>query len=106
MSLEISVQDLKEKMDGNENFVLIDVRKSDELEICKIDEAINIDMELIRNHFDDMDKNSDYVIMCRSGVRSMSVLYAMKDAGFTSVLNMKGGILAWANEIDSSLQSY
>lgn len=106
MSLEISVSATKKRIDQNDDFILIDVRRADELEICKLEEARHIEMSLIQDHFEDLDKTKDYIIMCRSGKRSMTVTKLMLAEGFHSVQNMQGGILAWADEIDSSLRKY
>ena len=89
-----------------ENNILIDVREEDELEICKIDGAINMPMSSIMETFSELDSKSSYSLYCHHGMRSMQVANFLLSNGFTSLFNLQGGIDAWSREIDDSIQRY
>ena len=102
----ITVAELKAKQDANEDFQLIDVREPYEIEICTIN-GDAIPMGEIVNRADEVAKDKDVIIHCRSGKRSAAVIDALeRDYGFDNLYNLTGGILAYAAEIDSSLEQY
>ncbi|MBI1285963.1 MAG: rhodanese-like domain-containing protein [Flavobacteriales bacterium] len=103
---EVTVQQLKEMQDAGETFQLIDVREPWEVEICSIG-ADHIPMGEILNRMDEIKTDIPVIVHCRSGARSANVISALEmQKGFTNLYNLKGGILAWANEIDDSLEQY
>ncbi|HKC68248.1 MAG TPA: rhodanese-like domain-containing protein [Bacteroidia bacterium] len=103
---EISVQQLKSMKDAKEDFQLIDVREEYEYEICEIGGEL-IPMGEVNDHVDKISKDKKVVVHCRSGKRSASVIQMLEQAhGFKNLYNLKGGILAWADEIDTSLSKY
>ena len=92
--------------DNNENFQLIDVREPHEAEIAEIGGEL-IPMGQIINESEKISKDKPVVIHCRSGARSATVILALeKQYGFTNLYNLKGGIIAWAKEIDPSVATY
>ena len=102
---EISVQELKEKLDKGEDFQLIDVREDFEYETSNLGgELIPLGGILIET--DKIAKDKDVVIMCRSGKRSAMAIQQLEAQGFTNLYNLYGGILAWAEDIDPSLDVY
>ncbi len=103
---EVTVQELKRMRDNNENFQLIDVREPHEAEIAEIGGEL-IPMGQIINESEKISKDKPVVIHCRSGARSATVILALeKQYGFTNLYNLKGGIIAWAKEIDPSVATY
>lgn len=102
---EVTVTELKDLKDGNADFQLIDVREDHELEICEIG-GEHIPMGDIMDNLDKIATDKQVIIMCRSGARSGSVCNALETQGFDNVYNLKGGILAWANEIDPEMEQY
>ena len=103
---EITVQELKRMRDNNEAHQLIDVREPHEADIAAIGGQL-IPMGEILQHVDEIAKDKPVIIHCRSGARSASVVQALeKQHGFTNLYNLKGGILAWAKEIDPSVATY
>jgi rhodanese-related sulfurtransferase len=102
---EITVSELKHLRDNNSDFQLIDVREDHEVEICEIG-GEHIPMGEVMHQLEKIDKNKQVVIHCRSGARSGAICQALEKVGYTNVYNLKGGILAWANEIDSSITKY
>ncbi|GAB2972839.1 hypothetical protein GCM10027049_03420 [Mucilaginibacter puniceus] len=102
---EISVQELKEKIDKGEDFQLIDVREDFEYQVSNLGgELIPLGGILIET--DKISKDKDVVIMCRSGKRSAAAAMQLEAQGFTNLYNLYGGILAWQEDIDPSLDVY
>ncbi len=103
---EVTVQELKSKKDKNEDFQLIDVREEHEFEIAQIGGEL-IPMGEVMDNIDRISKDKPVIIHCRSGARSGSIINALESQfGFTNLYNLKGGILAYANEIDTTLAKY
>tara|TARA_B100000427_G_scaffold110368_1_gene91518 strand:- start:1390 stop:2502 length:1113 start_codon:yes stop_codon:yes gene_type:complete len=103
---DITVFELKEKIDKGDTFQLIDVREPHEYDICSIQSADLIPLGDLEDSLDSLDKSKSYVIHCKSGGRSARAVAMMKEYGFKQVVNLAGGILAWADDIDSSLNKY
>jgi len=102
---EISVQELKEKMDNGEDFQLIDVREDFEYETSNIG-GLLIPLGGILIETDKIEKDKPVVVMCRSGKRSAAAIMQLEAQGFTNLSNLQGGILAWAAEIDPTISVY
>ena len=103
---EITVQELKELIDNKTDFQLIDVREPHEYDLCNLDGEL-IPMAEVPNHTDRISKDKQVVLHCRSGKRSGDmIIWLEKTYGFTNLYNLKGGILAWAREIDPSMPTY
>ncbi|MCP4520366.1 MAG: rhodanese-like domain-containing protein [Cytophagales bacterium] len=99
----ISVDELKELMDNQEDFQLIDVREPSEYESANIGGEL-IPLQTVPQHIDKLSKDKQVVIMCRSGKRSANaVMFLEQQAGLENLYNLEGGIMAWAAEIDNSL---
>lgn len=102
---EVSVQELKEKIDKGEDFQLIDVREDFEYQVSNLGgELIPLGGILIET--DKIAKDKEVIVMCRSGKRSAAAVMQLEAQGFTNVFNLYGGILAWQEDIDSSLDVY
>lgn len=103
---EITVQELKKLKDSGADFQLIDVREPHEYDICNLDGEL-IPMSEIPYNVDKISKDKQVVIHCRSGKRSGDMLlWLEKNHGFTNLYNLKGGVLAWAKEIDPTFPTY
>lgn len=103
---EITVQELKALKDSGTDFQLIDVREPYEYEICHIDGTL-IPMAEVMNNANQIARNKQVVVHCRSGKRSASVIHALEQAhGFDNLYNLVGGVLAWSDEVDPSLPKY
>lgn len=105
---EISVTELKERLDSGEPVNIIDVRESDEWDIGNLGQygAKLIPMSEISERADEIPRDRDTVLMCRSGARSGRVLEALRERGYDRLFNLKGGIRAWSDEIDPSIPKY
>ena len=98
----ISVDELKELKDNGTDFQLIDVREPQEYEQAEIGGEL-ISLGTIPQNIDKIDKNKQVVVHCRSGKRSANAIAFLEQHGFQNLYNLEGGILAWRDEIDNSL---
>jgi molybdopterin/thiamine biosynthesis adenylyltransferase/rhodanese-related sulfurtransferase len=103
---EISPQELAESLRGSSPPGVIDVREPHELEISRLPGAVNIPLGQLAARLSELDSAQTYVVMCRSGVRSAQALHLLANAGFRRVKNLRGGINAWAQEVDTTLHVY
>lgn len=102
----ISVQELDAKLKAGEDIQVIDVREAHEVQICSIN-GHHIPMGEVLDRAAEIKKDVPVVVHCRSGARSAAVITALENnLGFTNLHNLTGGILAWATEIDTSLEAY
>jgi rhodanese-related sulfurtransferase len=102
---EITVQELKQKIDQNEDFQLIDVREPFEYEVSNLGGEL-IPLAGITIESGKIAKDKPVIIQCRSGARSASATQQLERLGFDNVYNLKGGILAWAAAFDPTLKVY
>jgi adenylyltransferase/sulfurtransferase len=107
---EITVKELKRRLDGGleaTNTLLLDVREPYEWEIAHIDGAQLIPKGQVQEHLHELSQADEILVQCRSGARSADVVKFLRDdIGMKNVKNVKGGILAWAREIDPSVPTY
>ena len=104
-SWDITVQELAERVKTN-HLKLIDVREPHELEISRLPNATNIPLGQLASRLSELDSAEDMVLFCKSGNRSTRALELLTSAGFKKVKNLKGGINAWAREVDKDLPVY
>jgi len=103
---QLSVRDLKKKLDAKENLVLVDVRQANELDICKIQESIHIPLHELNTRFAELDKNAEIVMQCHHGGRSQRAAEFLVGQGYKNVSNLAGGIEDWASHIDPEMAHY
>ena len=103
---EMTVKELKARMDRKDAFVLVDVREPSEYEIAQIPGARLIPLGDVAVRANELDTADDIIVHCRSGVRSAKAIQVLKQLGFKKLTNVKGGILAWSDEIDPSVPKY
>ncbi len=103
---EISVRELKEKMDRGEKFVLLDVREPHEWAIGTIPGASFIPLGDLPKRVNELNSADEIVTQCKSGVRSGKAADFLRQSGFRKVKNLTGGILAWSDQIDPSVPKY
>jgi rhodanese-related sulfurtransferase len=103
---EVTVKELKALKDTKDDFQLIDVREEHEFEISNLGGEL-IPLGSIIENADKISKDKKVIIYCRSGSRSAAaVLQLEKQFGYTNLYNLKGGILAYADQIDRTLVKY
>ncbi len=103
---EISATELADLIERGATIRIIDVREPHELQISAIREAELIPLGVLAAHMHELDSAQDIVLMCKSGTRSARALELLAGAGFRKLKNLRGGINAWASEVDSSLPQY
>jgi len=107
MDYEITPEDVKDKFDAGENFVLLDVREPWEFETARIDGAKLIPMgDVPSRAHQDLDPEESIVVLCHHGVRSMNVTVWLRQQGFENVQSMRGGIDAWSRRVDGKIPLY
>lgn len=102
---EITVEELKQKIDQQEDFQLIDVREEFEYETSNL-EGENIPLAEILLEKDKISRDKPVVIHCRSGKRSAQAILLLEKEGYTNLANLQGGILAWKETFDPSMPVY
>lgn len=103
--IEITVQELKSYFDANKDFQLIDVREKHEYDFVNLGAEL-IPLNTILEHKDKIARDKPVVVHCKGGVRSAKAIRALEEEGFTNLVNLKGGIVAYAKEIDVSMPVY
>ncbi|CAN5464910.1 hypothetical protein BH23BAC3_BH23BAC3_32320 [soil metagenome] len=103
---ETTVEELKNKIDNNKEFTLLDVREPHEVHISKIENSTLIPLDDLPARFNEIEKVKEIVVMCRSGARSAKACEFLQKNGFENVSNLKGGVNEWAKKIDDSLPVY
>src|SRR6202051_5194670 len=104
---QITVEELKRKLDAKEDIFVLDVREPHEYPIANLGAPL-IPVGEVEGRIGELgaQKNREVVVHCRSGARSQKAALVLKQAGFTNVSNLAGGILAWADKIDPSMPKY
>ncbi|HEY6970898.1 MAG TPA: molybdopterin-synthase adenylyltransferase MoeB [Candidatus Angelobacter sp.] len=102
---EISVEELKKKLDAKDDVFILDVREPHEYQICNINGYL-IPLNDLPKRVSELDPSKDMVVHCRSGGRSARAVEFLQKAGYTKAKNLAGGILAWADRIDPKVPKY
>jgi len=102
---QISVKELKARRDAGEDIFLLDVREPYEFQIAQIGGKL-IPQNDVPNRLAEIPRDREIIVHCRSGARSQRIAELLKQAGYPQVVNVAGGILAWSDEIDASVQKY
>lgn len=102
---EITVQELQKMIENNEDFQLIDVRESFEYEVSNLN-GLHIPLGGILLETEKIAGDKPVIVQCRSGKRSAQAIHLLEQEGFDNLVNLKGGILAWKEEIDPSIEVY
>lgn len=103
---DVTVEELKISIDNNEGIFLLDVRESQEHQICSIPGSVLIPLGELSSRINELSRNEDVVVHCKSGVRSAKAVKILRDAGFKKAKNLSGGILRWIDVVDPSLPKY
>ncbi len=102
---EITVEELKQKMDRGEDINVLDVREPHEYEVANIGVRL-LPLGELPQRLAELDRDENFAIHCKTGARSARAVRLLQDAGFEKVYNVKGGITAWSEEIDPSVPKY
>ena len=102
---QLSVKDLKQRLDAGEDLFVLDVREPYEYQIANIGAKL-IPQNDVPKRLNELDRDREIVVHCRSGQRSQRIAEYLAQQGYSNVKNLAGGILAWADEIDPKMQKY
>jgi len=103
---EISPIELKRLIDEKQPFKLIDVREPHEYDICRIPGSTLIPLGEVARRMHELNSADEFVVHCRSGARSAKAVDFLMKSGFRKIHNLKGGILAWSDQVDPSVPKY
>jgi len=103
---EITVEDLKQRLDRKEKLILLDVRNPDEFTICRVDGAILMPLHELIHRCDDLPRDKPIIVYCHHGVRSLRAVQLLQQSGFANVKSVYGGIDAWSEKIDPRIPRY
>ena len=102
---QMSVKDLKQRIDAGEDVFILDVREPYEYQIAQIGGKL-IPQNDVPQRLAEIPRDREIVVQCRSGARSQKIAEFLKQSGYPQVVNLAGGILAWSDEIDPKVQKY
>ena len=102
---EIAPRDLKSRLDRGDDLFILDVREPHEYQICNLQGTL-IPLGELSRRVNELDSSREIVAHCRSGKRSAEAVEFLRNAGFRKIWNLKGGILAWSDEVDPSVPKY
>jgi molybdopterin/thiamine biosynthesis adenylyltransferase/rhodanese-related sulfurtransferase len=102
---EMTPRELKQRLDHGDNIFVLDVREPHEYQICNLNGYL-IPLGDLPKRVHELDSSREIVAHCRSGKRSAEAAEFLRKAGFRKIWNLKGGILAWADEVDPSVPKY
>ena len=102
---QITVKEFKARRDAGDDIFLLDVREPYQYQIAQIGGTL-IPQNDVPNRLVEIPRDREIVVQCRSGARSQRIAELLKQSGYTQVVNLAGGILAWSDEIDPTVQKY
>ena len=102
---EITATELKQRLDNGEDIQIVDVREDNEVAVGRIPNSVHIRLAEVLNRMDEIDPNRETVVQCKMGGRSARAIEALQRSGFKGkLINLKGGIVGWSKEVDSSVK--
>ncbi len=104
-SFEISVEELKRRLDAKEDVFILDVREPHEYQICNLSGHL-IPLNDLPKRINELDPDQEMVVHCKMGGRSAKAVEFLHKSGFTKAKNLTGGILAWSEKIDPKVPKY
>ncbi|MDE2314055.1 MAG: molybdopterin-synthase adenylyltransferase MoeB [Elusimicrobia bacterium] len=103
---EISVEELKARMDRKDDIFILDVREQEEYDICRLPGSTLIPLGQLPERVHELDSAADILVHCKMGGRSAKAVEFLRGAGFKKAVNVAGGITAWSERIDPSVPTY
>jgi sulfur-carrier protein adenylyltransferase/sulfurtransferase len=104
---EITSTELKQRLDKGDDIQIIDVREDVEVALGRIPNSKHIPLAQVVNRMEEIDSNRETVVYCKMGGRSARAIEGLQRSGFQGKLvNLKGGIIGWSNEVDPSVPKY
>ena len=104
---EITATELKQRLDRGDDLQIIDVREPNEFDIARIPGTKLIPLGQVVSRREEIEEGRETIVHCKGGVRSARAIEALTGAGFKGrLINLKGGITAWSNDVDPSVPKY
>ncbi len=103
---EITPVELKRELDAGRDLLILDVRNPPEIEICRLEGSHVIPLPELMERVNELDSAREIVVHCRSGARSAEAIRRLRRVGFRKLRNLRGGILAWSDQVDPTLPKY
>lgn len=103
---QITPAELAERLAKGERTQLLDVREPWEFRTCSLPGSVPVPMRELASRVNELDPESDVVVICHHGVRSLHAAMFLERQGFSSVLNLAGGLDAWARTVDPAMPVY
>ena len=104
---EMTATELKQRLDNGDDIQIIDVREDNEYAYARIPNSKHIPLAQVLNRMDEIDPNRETVVHCKMGGRSARAIDALQRSGYQGkLINLKGGIIGWSNEVDPSVPKY
>jgi rhodanese-related sulfurtransferase len=104
---EITSTELKQRLDNGDDIQIVDVREDSELAISRLPNSIHIPLAQVLSRMNEIDPTRETVVHCKMGGRSARAIDALQRSGFTGkLINLKGGIIGWSNEVDPTVAKY
>ncbi len=104
---EITPAELKQRLDKGDDIQIVDVREDNEVAIGRIPNSIHIPLGQILGRMNEIDPSRETVVHCKMGGRSARAIDALQRSGYEGkLMNLKGGILRWSDEVDPSVPKY
>ncbi|MGC3981618.1 MAG: rhodanese-like domain-containing protein [Steroidobacteraceae bacterium] len=102
---EITAAEFIQRRDRGDSLTLLDVREDWEMSVASVQGVVHIPMAQVQARLSELDRNTEIVVLCRSGRRSLEVAKLLQLNGFQAI-NLAGGILSWSRDIDPSIPTY
>jgi sulfur-carrier protein adenylyltransferase/sulfurtransferase len=104
---EITATELKQRLDNGDDIQIVDVREDNEVATARIPNSVHIRLAEVLNRMNEIDPNRETVVHCKMGGRSARAIEALQRSGFKGkLINLKGGITGWSDEVDPSVPKY
>jgi adenylyltransferase/sulfurtransferase len=103
---EITPEQLKKRIDAGENLFVLDVRNPNEVAICRIPGTVLVPLPELPARVAEVPEDREVIVHCKSGMRSARAIEFLKTQGYTRLVNLTGGILAWAEKVDPGMPRY
>ena len=103
---QIRPAELAAQLQAGQTPVMLDVREEWEVNTCAIPGVRHIPLRELPAHLGELDKAAETVVICHHGIRSFHAARFLESVGFENVINLSGGMAAWANEVDPTMPRY
>ncbi|MEY4374237.1 MAG: hypothetical protein RL760_403 [Candidatus Eisenbacteria bacterium] len=104
--VDLSVRELAQRLERGDDLLIVDVREASELAVARFPNALHVPLATVPLRLAELPTDRTLVLACHHGGRSMRALQFLRSRGYTDLLNLDGGIDAWAREVDPAMRRY